>query len=84
MFGSKEFAAFASQNLVLVEVDFPMKKKQNDELKRRNAELEKRFKVEGYPQLVILDSEGKELGQIDGYDGKGPKGLIEKIAKLKK
>lgn len=84
MFESKEFAAFASKSLVLVEVDFPMKKKQSMEVKRRNAELEQLYKVEGYPQLVILDSEGKELGQIDGYDGKGPKGLIEKIAKLKK
>lgn len=84
MFQSKEFADYASKNLVLVEVDFPMKKKQSDEVKRRNAELEKLYKVEGYPQLVILDSEGKELGQIDGYDGKGSKALIEKIAKLKK
>ena len=84
MFQSKEFADYASKNLVLVEVDFPMKKKQSDEVKRRNAELEKLYKVEGYPQLVILDNEGKELGQIDGYDGKGPKALIAKIAKLKK
>src|SRR5678815_4008777 len=47
VFSSSEFVDYAKKNLVLVEVDFPISKKQSDELKKANAELEKQFKVEG-------------------------------------
>lgn len=32
-------------------------------------DLNKQFKVEGYPTLILLDSEGKELGRRVGYQG---------------
>lgn len=80
----KEFADFASTNLVLVEVDFPEKKAQSDALKKQNEELEKRYKVGGYPAFVLVDAEGKELGRFEGMFDGGPAGFIAKIQEWKK
>src|SRR3954452_14411391 len=58
---SKEFSDFAKDNLVLVEVDFPRSKKQSAELKKANKALQEQFSVTGYPTIVVLDPDGKEL-----------------------
>ncbi len=81
---SPEFAAFAKDNLVLVEVDFPNAKEQSAELKKANAELQKKFEIKGYPTVIVLDGEGKELFKKVGYSGTPAKDYIEELAKLKK
>ena len=81
---SAEFVEYAKKNLVLVEVDFPATKKQSNELKKANAELEKQFKVEAYPTVVVLDSNGKELSRDSGYDGEKRKEFIARIEAVKK
>lgn len=80
MFATAEFGGYAKKNLVLVEVDFPQKKKQTEALKKANQALAAQFKVEGYPTLILLDGEGKKLGEVD-YDGEGPKALLAAIEK---
>ena len=35
-------------------------------LKRQNSELEKQFKVDGYPTFILLDATGRELGRQTG------------------
>lgn len=84
VFSTAEFVEYAKKNLVLVEVDFPIAKKQSDELKKANAELEKKFKVDGYPTIILLDSNGKELSRDAGYGGEKPKEFIARIEALKK
>jgi protein disulfide-isomerase len=78
---SSEFAAFARESLVLLEVDFPMQKKQSDAQKKANEALSDKFKIEGYPTLVVVNAEGKQLWREEGYAGESPK---EYVAKLKK
>lgn len=84
MYSSKEFISYAKNNLVLVKVDFPMKKRQSEALKQANEALKRQFEIEGFPTMVVLDSAGKKLGQEVGYDGNGPKPVIAMIEKLKK
>jgi protein disulfide-isomerase len=79
---SPEFEKFAKDNLVLVEVDFPNSKPQAEELKKANEALSDKFKVEGFPTLIVLNSDGKELSRNLGGVGK-PKDLIAKLEKLK-
>ena len=64
-----EFRQFAKANMVLLEIDFPNdKSKQSGELKKQNAELDKKFKVEGYPTMVLVASDGEtELDREVGY-----------------
>ena len=85
VFPAKEFAAFAKQRLILVEVDFPLKKKQPAALKAANEALSKEFKVDGYPTLILLGSDGKKLGEVefDLFDASA-KDVIAAIEKLAK
>ena len=79
MFPKKEFTTFARTNLVLVIVDFPDKKKQSDVQMKHNQNVKEKYDVDGFPSLLVLDADGKKLGVIVGYDGKGAKSVIAKI-----
>jgi Thiol:disulfide interchange protein len=81
---SKEFVSYAKTNLVLVEVDFPRSKPQTKELKAANAALSKRFNIQGYPTVIVLDAQGKELKREIGFSGGDPKSYIASLEKLKK
>jgi protein disulfide-isomerase len=63
---------------VLVEVDFPRKKKLADDQKKANDQLQAKYKIEGYPTLIVLDGEGKKVGELGYVDG-GPKAWIAKF-----
>jgi thioredoxin-related protein len=85
VYTTREFAEYAGKNLVLVQVDFPRNKKQSAALKKANQALQEKFKVDGFPTLGLLDSEGKKLGEKVGYDpGSGPKAVIGDLEKLRK
>jgi thioredoxin-related protein len=79
-----EFTDYAAKNLVLVEVDFPNKKKLSDETKKQNEELKKQFDAKGYPTFVLVNKDGKELGKQVGYVKGGPSAFIAKLESFKK
>ena len=81
---ANEKAKTENKMILLVEVDFPTGKKQGAALKQANDALARKFSVEGYPTVVVLDSMGKELTRNSGYDGETPKEYIAKIEALKK
>jgi thioredoxin-related protein len=83
VFSQPEFADYAKKNLVLVEVDFPRSKPQTADLKKANAALQDKYKVEGYPTIIVLNGEGKKVGEL-GYQPGGPKAFIAELDKLKK
>ena len=82
VFETAEFSKYASNNLVLVEVDFPKGKPQSDELRKQNRELQEQFGIEGFPTIVVLNSEGKLLGRT-GYVPGGPQPFIKEIESIK-
>jgi thioredoxin-related protein len=81
---NQKFLDYAATNVVLVEVDFPHKKEQSADLKKANAALNDKFKIEGYPTLVVLDKDGNEIGRQEGYERGGPKAFIAKLEKFKR
>lgn len=83
VFSQPAFLDYAKANLVLVEVDFPQKKKLEPEQKKANDALAKKYKIEGYPTIIVLDGQGKKLGEL-GYQPGGPKAFIASLEKLKK
>ena len=85
VFDTKEFTDYAANNLVLVEVDFPSKKKLSDEQKKANEELKNKFSASrGFPTIIVTDSAGKELWRQIGYMEGGPKAWIAKLDSVKK
>ena len=58
VFTKKEFIEAASKKFVLVELDFP---KGDKELADKNQPLAEKYKIDGFPTVVLLDSEGKEF-----------------------
>ena len=83
VFSKPAFAEYAKKNLVLVEVDFPRKKKLSAAQKKANDALSAKYKIEGYPTVIVLDSEGKKVGEL-GYQPGGPEAFIASLEKLKK
>ena len=80
VFSQPDFQSFAAQNLVLVEVDFPKRKAQSNAQKTANHELARRYKISGYPTLVLVDPQGNELART-GYRPGGPQTLIQELTK---
>jgi len=73
-----EFKAYADKNLILVEVDYPQRKKQSAELKKQNEKLAKQYGIheKGYPTIVLLDPAGKVTREFTGYDGESTADII--------
>jgi thioredoxin-related protein len=67
VFSKSDFKNYAKENLVLVELDFPNAKPQTKKVKDQNKELAKKFGVQGYPTIVVLDADGKEVARWGGY-----------------
>jgi len=80
---SQEFKDFAKDNLVLVDVDFPHQKQQTEELKKANKALAEKLNIEGYPTVIVLGPDGKELKKMVGYDGQSAKEFVADLQKLK-
>ena len=83
VFSQPEFQQFAKDNLVLVELDFPRSKPQTDEEKARNEALAKKFGIQGFPTIVVLNADGKQVGQL-GYMKGGPQAFIDALKLLQK
>ena len=84
LFQSEEFKAFAKDNLVLLNLDFPAKKKNklSEELTAQNAMLfEKYNKSNAYPAVYVVDSEGKLIGKMN-YPQSTVSGYLSSIKSL--
>ena len=83
VFSRPEFKDYADKNLVLMEADFPRGKTQPATLKRQNEELAAQYQVLGFPTIVVLNGEGRKIGEL-GYVPGGPNAFIEQLEKLRK
>lgn len=70
VFTTPAFATWAAGKVVLLEVDFPRAGNQPPEIVAANNALLDRFKVEGFPTILLLTADGVELGRL-GYQPGG-------------
>ncbi len=83
VFDKQAFASEARKKFVLVEVDFPHKKKLSDELKEQNGKLATRYKIGAYPSVLLLKPDGDLIART-GYSAGGAKEYVNQLAGLMK
>jgi thioredoxin-related protein len=83
IFDKPEFAEFAQSRLVLVEVDFPRNKTLPEAQKLANAQLDKTYRIDSFPTIILLDPDGKQVGRM-GYVFGGVNSFISKVEKVAK
>ena len=78
-----EFAAWAKENVVLLELDYPRRTPQLPEIQKQNMELQQMFEVRGYPTIWLANPSKKDgktnlekLGST-GYVAGGPEKWLE-------
>jgi protein disulfide-isomerase len=85
VFSKEAFLSYAQKNLILVEVDYPRVRALPEKVTKQNEHLKQRYSIErsGFPTVVLLDPDGKILGQLEGYGGEKPADIIAWIEKLR-
>jgi protein disulfide-isomerase len=78
VFSQDEFKEYADENLILVKVDFPQSIQQSNETKAYNQSLAQKFGVQGFPTIIIINSQGKQVAKT-GYQAGGPLNYINHI-----
>ena len=61
-----DFQQEARKNFVLLELDYPRRKKQSAEVKAANQKLAEQYGVTGFPTVVFADASGKPFGGFVG------------------
>ncbi len=64
------FAAWAAEHFVLLEVDVPQHRRIDDKLLAQNQMLCTKYRIDGYPTVLVIDDKGRPLGGLFGYVGK--------------
>jgi protein disulfide-isomerase len=83
VFSTDDFGKYAKTNLVLVEVDFPRNKQLTPAQKSANNALQAKYRVQGYPTIIVLNSAGAKVAEL-GYQPGGPQPFIAQLDKAKK
>ena len=81
VFSTPAFKKYASENLVLLLVDFPRDKPQTAEVKKQNSGLSDQFEIKGFPTVLLLNADGKLLART-GYQQGGAENYIKNLKKL--
>ena len=83
VFKTPEFIKWAKDNVVLVELDFPRKNNQTEEIKSQNAQLQQQLQVRGYPTVWFVSATKTAEAKINlnalgstGYVAGGPQAWL--------
>ena len=83
IFSQPKFKEYATKNLVLVELDFPRLKQIAHATKAQNERLALKYRVQGFPTIIVLNEDGKKVAEF-GYMQGGPEAFIAQLEKLRK
>ncbi len=83
VFSQPEFQSYAKDHLVLMTVDFPRKSPLAPEVKKQNSELAEKYEIQGFPTIIVLNGEGKKVGEL-GYQPGGATAFVQELQKLPK
>ncbi len=67
---TQRFRDFATGKVVLLYLDFPQEQQLPESLVRQNEEWQARYRVEGFPTVLLVDADGNEIDRL-GYTPQG-------------
>lgn len=81
LLSNEQFATFASENLILVNLDFPMKNKgENKEYTAKKDHWSEKYNPNGhFPLTILIDKNGKVLKKWTGNITDSPEKFIDQI-----
>lgn len=84
VFDTPEFQKWASENVVLLELDYPRSFQLPDNIRQQNQQLQQIMGVRGYPTIWIFTLSNNDKGQVNinpvgktGYVAGGPNAFIK-------
>jgi len=83
VFKHEPFKTGVKDKFVLVELDYPQdKSKLSEETIKQNDELQKKYAIQGFPTILLLDAEGKPFART-GYQEGGPEKYVAHLDELR-
>lgn len=82
VFSEEEFEEYATEKVVCVKADFPRNKDQDDEVKKQNKKLKKKFGISGFPTVLVLNPKSEEIIANTGYREGGPSKYVDHLKEL--
>jgi thioredoxin-related protein len=70
-----EFSNWAKKSVVLVELDYPRRAPQSEEIKKQNSELQQAFGIQGYPTVYFANATVNKEGKVN-FEGLGSTGYV--------
>lgn len=83
VFNTQAFLAEAPKSFVLLQLDYPRRKKQTEAIKKQNSEWRKKLPIAGFPTVFLTDATGKPYAKT-GYRRGGPEPYLKNLAELRK
>ena len=68
-----EFQQALAQKMIFVKIDFPRQTKLDKATKDQNDKLSKTYEIQGFPTVILLDSNGKKIDKLGFQAGGGAK-----------
>ena len=78
VFSQDDFKEYADENLILVKLDFPRSISQSSETKAYNQSLAQKYGVQGFPTILIFNSQGNPVAKT-GYQAGGAANYVNHI-----
>lgn len=63
VFDTPEFQQWATDNVVLLELDFPKRTPQDPQTLAQNKRLARKYNIAGYPTVLFLNTDGGVMGK---------------------
>lgn len=82
VFNQDAFKKEAPEKYVLVLLDFPRQKEQNEAVKQQNKMLAETFQIQGFPTVIVLDSKGRPYART-GYQAGGAEPYLKHLGELR-
>ena len=79
VFTIEAFKKAAAEKYILLMVDSPRKKSLlTEKAKKQNPKLVRKYNIEGFPTVIVLDQKGEEVCRL-GYEKGGPANYLAKL-----